>query len=201
MSFRPPDWLRFELYRKWERMQYRWQELVVRKWVNRNPKAVIATTAASSLVLLTVAILQLLPEKTITIEPIEKEWYYDLNTGQLFTATKGMTPPIEAPSGPLPNGQLAGVRAYVLAYSNNASESERFIAFLEKSDSTNQQSDNVNTNDAHISGAKKWGKGKLIRRIDDEFWIPADNSLGLAILEEAFLPNEEGESPFYICPK
>jgi hypothetical protein len=201
MSFRPPDWLRFEFYRKWERMQYRWQELAIRKWVNRNPKAVITITAASGLVLLSVAILQLLPEKTITIEPIEKEWYYDLNTGQLFTAKKGLTPPIEAPSGPLPNGQLAGVRAYVLAYSNNASESERFIAFLEKADLTAQHGDNVNTNNAHISGAKKWGKGKLIRRIDDELWSPADSSLGLAILEEAFLPNEDGERPLYCHPK
>src|SRR3989339_545505 len=42
-----------------------------------------------------------------------KSWFYDLNTGKLFTVNAGQLPPLEAPSGPLSDGQPAGVKAYV----------------------------------------------------------------------------------------
>ena len=59
-------------------------------------------------------------------------WYYDLNVGQIFTGNSTEVAPIDAPSGPLPDGGQAGVKAYVFSYGDCADESQRFIAWLER---------------------------------------------------------------------
>jgi len=200
MFLRLPDWLRFEMREKWERLEDRCKELALRRWINDNPKIVIAITTVSACVLLAVVIMLLWPEKTVTIELGEKEWFYDLNTGKLFTAKKGLTPPIEAPSGPLPNGQPAGVRAYVLTYAYEPNESERFIGFLETTDPRGGD-ESPPSGKGYASGARQWAKGKLIRTVEDERWVPADSRLGRAIWEQAFIPNENGERPYYCPPK
>ncbi|NQU09161.1 hypothetical protein HQ590_00095 [bacterium] len=59
-----------------------------------------------------------------------QDWFYDLNTQQLFAAPLGTIPPVAAPSGPLPDGKPAGVRAYV--YSCGACEpAALYVAYLE----------------------------------------------------------------------
>jgi hypothetical protein len=200
MFFRLPDWLRFEMREKWERLQDRCKELPLRRWINDNPRIVIAITTISACVLLLVVITLLWPKGVAEVELGEKEWFYDLNTGKLFTAKKGLTPPIEAPSGPLPDGRPAGVRAYVLTYAYEPNESERFIGFLE---TTNPRGEDDSTRSSHkyASGFGQWGKGKLIRRVEDEQWVPADSRLGQAIFQKAFIPNENGEHPYYCPPK
>lgn len=59
-----------------------------------------------------------------TYEP-GKAWFYDLNTKELFVAPGSSIPPIEAPSGSLPNGTPAGVQAVVLE-----GNGEQKIAYL-----------------------------------------------------------------------
>lgn len=58
------------------------------------------------------------------------DWFYDLNTSQLFPGPRGAIPPIDAPSGPLPDGSPAGVRARVFGC-DGCSEDQRTIAWLE----------------------------------------------------------------------
>lgn len=200
MFLKVPDWLRFEVREKWERLEDRCKELALRRWINDNPKIVIAITTVSACVLLVVVTTLLWPEKTAKVELGEKEWFYDLNTGKLFTAKKGLTPPIEAPSGPLPDGRPAGVRAYVLSYAYEPNESERFIGFLETTDPRGDDESRASS-EGYASGAKRWAKGKLIRTVEDERWVPADSRLGQAIFQKAFIPNENGERPYYCPPK
>lgn len=200
MFLRLPDWLRFEVREKWERLEDRCKELALRRWINANPKIVIAITTVSACVLLAVIIMLLWPEGTVKVEASEKEWFYDLNTSKLFTAKKGLTPPIDAPSGPLPDGQPAGVRAYVLSYVYEPNEAERFIGFLETTDPRSRDANSA-SGEARVSGAKQWAKGKLIRTVEDERWVPADSRVGQAIWEHAFRPNENGERPYYCPPK
>ena len=59
-------------------------------------------------------------------------YYYDLNTSQLFTGKLTAIAPIDAPSGPLPDGGRAGVKAYVFSYGDCADERQRFVAWLER---------------------------------------------------------------------
>ena len=200
MFLRPPDWLRFEMREKWERLQDRCKELALRKWINDNPKIVIAITTVSACVLLVVVIMLLWPKGTEKVDLGEKEWFYDLNTGKLFVAKQGLTPPIEAPSGPLSNGRPAGVRAYVLSYVFDPNESERFIGFLETTDPRGED-ESPRSGKGYASAAKQWAQGKLIRTVEDERWVPADSRLGQIIFEKAFSPNENGEPPHYCSPK
>lgn len=59
-------------------------------------------------------------------------WYYDLNTGQLFTGKIEDVAPIDAPSGPLPDGGQAGVKAYVFSYGDCDDENQRVVGWLER---------------------------------------------------------------------
>ncbi len=57
-------------------------------------------------------------------------YYYDLNTGKLFVAATDDFPPIEAPSGPAPDGRKAGVRAYVFSCGDCDDPTKRFIGYV-----------------------------------------------------------------------
>jgi hypothetical protein len=133
------------------------------------------------------------------VEAPKQEWYYDLNTGKLFTAESGQTPPIKAPSGRTPEGKKAGVRAYVLSYAYEPNEAERFIGFLETT-ATEEMLANAPARLRKPSGANKWARGKMIRRVTDAEWVLADSEEGRKIRAEAFAPNENGETPSYVLP-
>lgn len=194
-----PNWLTYELGEKWERLRGRLRLGGLRDWVNEHPAGVVAMAAGSAALLLIVVIAQLVPDRPSPVQAIDKEWYYDLNTGELFVAGKGLTPPIEAPSGPTPDGTPAGVRAYVLSYVYDPNASERFIGFLETT-APEDVTARVPGRAARPSAATEWGRGKLIRRVEDALWVPADTPMGQAIFEEAFAPNENGERPAYCRP-
>ena len=196
-----PEWFKIELKEAWEGLKVRLGLPTLRRWINEYPRVIVSIAGASAMLLLAIVIWVKLPNRPATeIVTSEKEWYYDLNTDELFVADKGLETPIEAPSGPLPSGKPAGVRAYVLSYADEPNESTRFIAFLETTASPQVMAKLPKRHDS-VSAAAKWGKGKLIRRLDDEIWIPADSKLGQQILQEAFAPNENGDRPVYCQPQ
>lgn len=186
---RIPDWLRYEIQRRWE-------QIAVRKWINNNPRLIIGVTAASVFVFLIIAIGYLMPPETINVEEYEKGWFYDLNTGELFVARAELAGPIEAPSGPLPDGKPAGIKAYVFSYVSEPNESERFIGFLEMPDPETEKDSSI---EAEADSRENWLPGKLIRRVDDKQWVPANSNQGQAILNEVFRVNENGRRLDY-CP-
>ena len=193
MFLRIPDWLRYEIQERWER-------LAVREWINKNPRLIIGITCASVFVSLLVVIAQLAPEETVKTREYKKVWFYDLNTGELFVARSEQIPPISAPSGPLPNGEPAGVRAYVFSFSNEPNESNRFIGFLEIPD-PQAKKDRAAPAEPGAGGAQRWGRGRLIRRVEDKQWVPANSNQGWAILREIFLPNRTGQHARYSPPE
>jgi hypothetical protein len=196
-----PEWFKIELREEWARLKQRLGLPTLRRWINEYPNVVVSVAGASAMLLLAIIIWLLMPDKPpAQMVPMEKEWYYDLNTDELFVAEKGLQPPIEAPSGPLPSGKPAGVRAYVLSYVYEPNESQRFVAFLETMAPPEMLAKWPKRRDSN-SAAKKWGKGRLIRKIDGEVWIPADSTLGQQLLEEAFAPNKDGERPTYCRPE
>jgi len=200
MSFEIPEWLKYDIKRKRERLGLWWEDLAARKWANENPAFVMALTGACVLLLLVVVVWLSWPEYVPEVAEYKKEWYYDLNTSELFTAKKGLKPPIEAPSGSLPDGQPAGVRAYVLSYVDEPNEAERFIAFLEITD-PNAANDVPDRPGPKLTPARRWGKGRLLRRLEDEQWVHGDSPYGQAIFAEAFATGENGERPRYYQPE
>jgi hypothetical protein len=191
MGLKIPDWLRYEIQQRWERLAVN-----IRAWVNKNPKIIIGITIASVSILLMVVILLLIPEETVKVEEYEKGWFYDLNTGELFVAKSDAVVPVEAPSGPLPQGRPAGVRAYVFSYSDEPNDSQRFIGFLEIPD-PNFNPDSANS---QLKGARLWGQGKLICKPEDNKWVSANSKEGQAILQEFFQPNQDGQVAIYYPP-
>ncbi len=193
MGFKMPDlgYLKYEIKEWWER-------LAIREWINRSPKIVLSVSVVSVVVLLGIVIWLSLPKKVVEVEHYEKDWFYDLNTGKLFVAKRGQLPPIKGPTGPLPNGEPAGVRAYVFSFSSEPNEADRFIGFLETTD-PNVDKSSIGPIDLRVSGAEIWGKGRLIRKVEDDQWVEANSNEGRAILGETFRRNEAGERPQY-CP-
>lgn len=190
MAFRIPEWK----YLKYD-IQELWSRLSIRKWVNTNPRIIILVTNVSVIILIVVIFGMVRSSGVMKFDNYRKDWYYDLNTGQLFAKDKDLLPPISAPSGPLPNGGPAGVKAYVFSYVKDPNNSERFIGFLEINDP------NYTVIKNSSGEPRKWGEGKLIRRIEDKTWYRADSKQGREILKQALTPNKEGENPYYCPPK
>jgi len=198
MAFQLPDWLKYDIRRKKERLIEWWKQLPLLRWAEQNPRKMMAIAAASVALLLVVTVWLAWPDKPPPVETYKTEWFYDLNTGKLFTAKKGLAPPIDAPSGPLPDGRPAGVRAYVLAYVPEPNQAQRTIAFLETTD-PNAPPQHAAEPLPRVSGIRIWAAGKLIRRPQDDQWVPADSPEGLAIVNQAFAPDRAGQLPHY-CP-
>ncbi len=187
-----PDWLLYEIQERWER-------LALRKWINKNPMLIVSITIASVLILLVIIGLSIPQKTTINIvQEYQKGWFYDPNTGKLFVTRSDAVPSVNAPSGTLPGGRPAPVRAYVFSYAYEPNETNRFIGFLEIPNPAVKK-EGTEPIGSGAGGAKRWGHGRLIRRVDDEQWVPADSNEGQAILNELFLPNKNGEVAHY-CP-
>lgn len=166
----------------------------IRDWLQEHPRFAVGLSGVSVLILTIVVVSLQCRGEQAQVVVFEQEWYYDLNTQTLFTAAKGQTPPIDAPSGPMANGEKAGVRAYVLTFEIDPNESEQILAFIETSDPA--------VPDATDKGpSQRWGTGKLIRRIEDPEWVSATSTQGRRIVQEAFKPDEHGEKPYYFYPR
>jgi len=185
-------------YLKYEIKEW-WERLAIREWLSRSPKLVIGVSVVSVVGLMVFGTWLTLPKKVVEVENYEMDWFYDLKHRRLFVARKGQIPPIEAPSGPLANGEPAGVRAYVFTYSNEPNTTDTFIGFLETTD-PNVDKSSIGPMDLRVSGAEIWGKGRLIRRVKDEKWVPANSEEGRAVLKETFRLNKAGEIPHYHPP-
>jgi hypothetical protein len=199
MSFQIPDWLVYEIREKREWLSAKL--LDVRGWLNRqNPRVIIGITFVTVLVLIIVVISLISGPEVPEVKEYTKAWFYDLNTGTLFVAKKGLIPPIEAPSGPLPDGSPAGIKAHVFTFTTEPNESERFIGFLETTD-PNAEIEFDASGSRKIDSAASWGRGKLFRRVDDDKWVSGSSREGRAILEEALERNENGKLARYCQPK
>jgi hypothetical protein len=196
MFFRLPDWLRYEIVHHWERLTVN-----ARRWINAHPGLIVGITATSVFVLLVTIVWLSWPEEIVEeVVEIELAWFYDLNTDKLFVSRSELTGPINAPSGPLPCGRPAGVRAYVFSYIDEPNESERFIGFLERPNPAAKNNESASI-DSRVGGAGRWGQGRLICRAGDERWFKADSKQGRDILSWVFIPNHAGEHPYYCQPE
>jgi len=177
-----------------------WERLAIRDWLSRSPILIIGASSILLLGVIAFLVTLTLPEKAVQVDTSEKQWFYDLNHQRLFPVKSGQLPPIEAPSGPLADGNPAGVRAYVFTYSDDPNTTDTFIGFLETTD-PNVDKSSIGLMDLRVSGAETFSKGRLIRKVKDKEWVEANSEEGRAILKEAFRKNESGKIPEYIAPK
>ena len=129
------------------------------------------------------------------------EWYWDLNTRQLFSAPLGQIPPITAPSGASKDGSLAGVRAHVFGC-GDCSEAKRFVAYLEtytpevkqrllefrensRSKERPRAGPELNMGDVMIDTNLRMGTATVVKRVDDPDCVPMKSEEGQRIVQEA----------------
>lgn len=173
-------------------VEYWWQEFNLRTLLEANPLIAISCTAISLIILLLVIFSLSGSKPTAEYEPVQKAWYYDLNTGKLFTEKANLPVPTAAPSGSLPDGSPAGALAFVYSYNRNGDEPEdKFAAFV--------AIDDPNSN-IDASQAKNWLEGKLIKAIDSNEWVPFNSIEGREILDEKLKANSEGVLPRVVLP-
>jgi hypothetical protein len=186
MAFQSDEWKYF-CYK----MQERWERLGIQEWINRNPRAVIAIASGSFLLFFLMVFFQLMPDSPGRFQEPETVWFYDLNTKELFRAKSSNIPPIKSPSGPLPDGSPAGVRAYVY---NETSDAKPVIALLEKFTPEGRKSRRVY--DPQYHDPNQWACGRFFCRPGEEAtWFAADSPEGKAIYKEYYLRKNNIEMP------
>lgn len=195
--FRVPDWLRYEVRHKIERLRDGYQHLHVKDSVNDHPRTIVGLSVFSVLLLGIVLTLVLRETPVRRHQGGKGAWFYDLNTGTLFTADSSRANPIEAPSGALPDGGPAGFRAHVYSYVLEPNATERFVGFLERPDP------HANVRQLASDGADftDWARGRLIRRVDDDKWVSPASPAGREIIENLTRPNRMGQTPVYHVPR
>lgn len=177
-----------------------WERFALRGLLTRNPVLTISISVLFVAGILGFLIYLTVPKEIILPDTSEKQWFYDLKHQNLFVAKSGQLPPIEAPSGPLANGEPAGVRAYVFTYSDDPNTTDTFIGFLETTD-PNVDKSTIDPMDLRVKGAEMFSEGRLIKRVKDKEWVPANSEKGKVILKEVFKQNEKGKIPQYVPPK
>jgi hypothetical protein len=180
--------------RRLEQWQYSLKDLGIRDRANDNPVMVITCTAVSAVLLVSALVWS---RKSNSVNPFEaggKAWFYDQNAEQLFTVSSKKPGPIGAPSGPMPNGSPAGVRAHVYSHIPEPNESDLFIGFLEMPATRTDRTEPV---PLEMDSAQLWGRNRMIKRPEDKTWVPANSREGRKILSDLSRPNARGQTPIY----
>jgi hypothetical protein len=197
MALKIPDLLQYEIRHRLEQWRDVLQRRVLRDWIDQHAGGVIVATGLSVVVLGFVLIRILWPTTSAPFAHARLAWFYDANTGQLFTGSSKQAGPIRAPSGPLPDGGPAGFRAHAYSYILEPDESDLFVGFLERPD----PSAGAASASHDMTDFRTWAQGRLIKRVKDDQWVAATSSEGQAILHELLKPNADGQTPLYQLPR
>ncbi len=178
-----PEWLKYEIKERWETFIQRLED---------DPKLLWGIVGASVLLLVLVIVFMIADgDSRPEINKSKKAWFYDLNTAELFVGKASENGPLKAPSGPLPNGEPAGVKAHVFVYVNDPNKNDLVIGYLEKPD----------PNAKEVSDSNIWGEGKLVRSLEDANWVEANSIKGKTIRKAATERNDKGQVARYWVPQ
>ena len=176
--------------RRRRKVQY-WQKLLtelraseVRQWLNANTR-IVGIVAAVVLIGTLLALFRS-GNGSGPQPPVDEEYYFDLNNGELFTALRDQIPPIDVPSGPH-QGEPGGVRAYVFTC-GACRESEWEIGYPEKFtpagrlillEQRRQFEENPQGPRPFLNPDQATGglaKGWLVRAAEDGPWLTVDSA-------------------------
>lgn len=196
MALKIPDLLQYELRHRLERCRGALGQSGLRQWIDRHFGSVIVVACLSAALLGFVLIRTLWPARPAPVLQSRLVWFYDANTGRLFTGSFKKAGPIPAPSGPLPDGGHAGFRAHVYSYVLEPSESELFVGFLERPD----PAAGAKATAQDMTDFQAWAQGRLIKRVKDNQWVAATSAEGQKILRDLLKPDAQGRTPLYQLP-
>lgn len=200
-----PEWLKYEVKKKLERfMPDDFSFVGLRDWLDDlDRRWVIGFACACVFIFMLVLFTSGHDEAAVKSQPAGKAWFYDLNTGELFVDDADKIPPIKAPSGRLPNGEQAGVLAYVLSFVAEPNDSDMFVAYLEKMTEKGKEYELLfrkSKQDVTKETIDAWNSERLIRLPNDAEWHSVNSEQGLALLKEVFQEDPNGQKPEYVTP-
>jgi len=214
--FKLPDWkyLKYHLEQKWSDItaskaysskSYKGDSFLQRLaefkiLISTHPVLKISISSVCAILIIATLWMSLFSSDKEKITDPDEAWFYDINTGELFTSAKTNFPPIEASSGPLQDGQPAGVLAHVLTFDPTGKDkSQQFIGYLEKFTEEGKQAWQEALETDRLAEMSS-STGRLIKRVEDEKWIKADSPEGMKIRSLAYKSNEKGQTPQYVNP-
>lgn len=143
-----------------------------RELVNKHSRTTVAVLVVVVLLAVYAGAVQMREAKP-TPRPQPKAFYYDQNTGELFTMPISSFAPVDRPSGEF-NGEPAGVKAHVFAC-GDCVLNEMFVGWLEK----------PNPDDDEDRPLEEGELPVLIRSIDDPRWYLSDSPQASKIVSAA----------------
>lgn len=155
----------------------------IRDWANQNSSLV----SIVAVLLIVGALTYLIVSSGRKGPKFEGRYYYDLNTDKLFRVKTDEYAPINAPSGPLGDGQPAGVLAYVFTCGECDPDLDRktpedlaaagmFVGYLETY--TPEAKKQLSEAQGDAAGGVS---GKMVRTLDYDTWFDAYSMQGIQI--------------------
>lgn len=168
----------------------------IREWMNNNPAIMTIGAVVLLIICLGVIVNQLrgpgTRARTIDV------YYYDLNTGELFVTESDQIPPIDTDSG-----AEAGVLAYVYSCTDCSDESSRKIGFLQKYSKEAKQmlvdAGGEPPDDPRFYEVVEMN-GQLVKRVEDQAWVPINSEQGYEMMEQSGVDCPEGQRPIPCYP-
>ncbi len=157
-----------------------------RRWLNSNSSIVTVISTVLLIFALGLIVQEAAELHRRSRTTVPDAWFYDLGTGQLFRAKSNVLPPIESPSGPLPNGEAAGVRAKVFACGDCDDPANRFIGWVEKLSPEAKYTrihEQAGAWDGYDTMGMTYEEGLLVRAVDGDYWYKANSDDGRALIE------------------
>lgn len=190
----------------------------IREWINKN--SAVATIVAVVILVISLGIL-IMNLGGGRRGPVVKElYYYDLNTGKVFTAPVESLPPVKAPSDP-DESKRSGVQAYIMACgecpSNIAGATAEelaqrnvFIVRLEKYDDRTRDQLVKMMEQQQQAGPEGpppmmvdpflMEEGRLVKPLQGDRWVPIHSPAGMQIMESLQRRCEDGTNPKFCYP-
>lgn len=179
----------------------------IRHFLNQNPAV---GTIAAVVVLLICLILLMARLKggssggtAATIRPVQSH-YYDMNTGDMFTAAGGQIPPIKAPSDAGKPDQYSGVRALVFSCEDCGDPTKRFIGLLEQYPlEVKQAMEKARASDdpEEQMALEQLDLGRLICRPEEGVWVEAESDEGRELFKSLATACAGGSRPRPCIPR
>jgi len=200
------EWLKYKVKKKLERfMPDDFSFVSLRDWLDDlDRRWVIGITCGCMFIFMLVLFAAGSDEIAVESKTKEKAWFYDLNTGELFVDDADKIPPIKAPSGRLPNGEPAGVSAYVMSFEAEPNHSNFFIAYLEKFTDKGKEYEQLfrkSKQKVTKEAIEAWNSERLICLPDEVQWHSINSEQGLLLLKDVFKKNQKNQKPEYVQPE
>jgi len=171
----------------------------IREYMNNNPAVVTIGAVVILVICLGLIIKTLFKGSGGRTGPVDV-YYYDLNTGELFTAGSDKFPPIQSPTDE--GDKLSGVRAMVFSCGDCDKKSTHFVGYLERytPEAKAAMERAASSDEPMMEDVYEMEQGREVKLPDAAEWIDGNSEAGMAVYEAIRQRCEADERPRQCFP-